>query len=230
MTFQRLFMASSAVVGLGTGYLLYSNSREKSLRNGRVSAQSAATINSAKPDVDPLKARTFKALLDEAGINDSKFKSEIERIKANNRLYRCKCLDESYCRPFDFKNNPLARLTVKEGKFVWDDDKSPIKSYPTYHCEECTFEISEPNGTIAILKTGEVVASPYVVNHCRLTRQENVLFAGEFKGEGGKIVMLNRQSGHYQPGTEALTVALEIFKLYGIDTDGITVDQIGNLR
>ncbi len=61
-----------------------------------------------------------------------------------------------------------------------------------------------------------------VINHPALTRGANVLAAGEAiieSADGGYVgVEINNQSGHYQPGPEAIQIGIEAFKeQFGIE-------------
>lgn len=178
--------------------------------------------------------------------------SVVEKTNAQqDKLWPCQCLREDCFR------GPLTRkyhqVVFKEGlayhikpnridvkiidrqvtKTIIPEQEAPLKSIGSSDDPRTGEELFEtyPYGTIAILKTGQVLASPHFVIHCWLTHKEDVLFAGEFATDNtGQITYLSRKSGHYRPDETAMACALKILHSKGVDLAKITVNTYENYR
>lgn len=136
--------------------------------------------------------------------------------------------------PYDHKSghhcnthHTVIPLKVVEGKFYWEYPDKPLHSeeyQPPFASDP--WDPPRNHGTIAILSTGEVVASSKPQQHCTITNQMPVYFAGEYCAERGKITYLNPKSGHYRPDPEkSLVVAKKCFARMGVSLEKVDYDS-----
>lgn len=138
------------------------------------------------------------------------------------------------CRCANYRNQPCAldpyipmhftNFCFVHGKAYWELDAIPLFSGVTYSYPDGS-EYHSTKGTIAILDSGELLASPYCFQHCRLTHRKNVVFAGQYQAHDGVFTFLNCSSEDYGCNEEALNQALKVIEFHGVDVSRIHVDR-----
>lgn len=112
-------------------------------------------------------------------------------------------------------------LQFVNGKAYWDYPDRPLESKISYRSFPDGSAVNK--GSIVILTTEEVIASPTTQLHCTLTQHQPVYFAGEYATDkNNNIIEITPNSGHYRPDNpESLKVAKSILKEKGLNTANI---------
>lgn len=223
MFHNNLLLTLSSAILISGSFFIFKRASKRQQSN-----EAIKKIDELKSNMQVIKKNAdSKPLLSKKNI--IKNLEIIEKItQISKSVWPCMCLKREYC---DTPYIEMQRTIVQfnKGKAYWKGNSQPLYSCATYLYPDQS-EVLSMHGTIAILETGEVLASPYVIKHCRLTHEKPVRFAGEYRARNGVIQYLNRRSGHYQTDERALEIAIKVFELQGLNIEKIKIDKEGNYR
>jgi hypothetical protein len=115
------------------------------------------------------------------------------------------------------------RVTIKDGR-LYDADGNLLDTRAATSAHSGggnAIYVMDKDGNIYVSKTQEVGE----FHHSSLGGGEPVAGAGELRIREGRVVGINRKSGHYQPGEEHLQQVVDHLRSQGVDIDSSAIDS-----